>query len=87
VAARLTFDQVIESGQFAWHPAGYLFINGEIYRAIHMEPPSAEGYARALRVRRSSLRAAEHKISEGWHHAEGCDCRFCAPTDGDELKH
>jgi hypothetical protein len=87
VAATLTLDQVIESGRFAWHVAGYLYINGEIFSAIHMEPPSVEGYAHALRVRRSSLRDAQHKISDGWNHAEGCGCRWCAPSDGDEHRH
>jgi hypothetical protein len=83
---RLTLSQVRESQLFAWHPAGYLYVNGELFRALRMEPPASDGYSRALRVRRSSLTGGEHLVEDGWYHAEGCSCRFCtAPQTEPEL--
>ncbi len=73
----LSLAQVREAAVFAWHPLGYLLVNGELFRAVRMKPPAAEGYADALHVRRSRLRTTDHMVNEGWRHAEGCHCRFC----------
>ena len=31
-----------------------------------------------MTVRPSSLRGTEHLLDDGWHHLDGCTCRFCA---------
>ncbi|HUK78347.1 MAG TPA: hypothetical protein VL117_12250 [Thermoleophilia bacterium] len=39
----LSLAQVRESLEFAWHPLGYLFVCGELFRAVPMEPPAMQG--------------------------------------------
>jgi len=74
----LTLSQVRQSSQFAWHPQGYLLVDGELFRAVRMEPPAAGGYRGVLSVKRSSLGADVRLIAEGWRHVEGCACELCA---------
>ena len=78
MARELTLAEVRHSRRFAWHPHGYLFVDGELFRAVRMEPPAAQGYSHALRVRRSSLSGGEHLVEDGWYHAEDCPCSLCA---------
>ena len=78
MAHDLSYSQVREAGLFAWHPLGYLFIDGELLRAVRMEPPASDGQTNALKVGRSALRGTEEIAKEGWRHLEGCDCPHCA---------
>jgi hypothetical protein len=77
MARELTLAEVRDSRRFAWHPHGYLFVDGELFRAVRMEPPAAQGYSHALCVRRSSLCGGEHVVEVGWYHADGCPCSLC----------
>lgn len=89
MASSLTYSQVHESGLFAWHGDGYLFLADELLRATSLCPPAAAHNKRAahLRVTRSSLRGTELLLGLGWHHLDGCTCRFCAaPVHGAALK-
>jgi hypothetical protein len=52
-------------------------VNGELFRAVRMEPPASGGYRGVLSVRRSSLRDDDHTLEDGWRHAEGCSCDLC----------
>lgn len=74
----LSLAQVREAAVFAWHPQGYLLVDGELLRAVRMEPPASGGHSHILRVGPTRLRGSEHMLSEGWRHLKGCDCRFCA---------
>ena len=56
MAQILTLLQVRGSPQFAWHPQGYLWVDGELFRAVRLEPPATGGYQGVLTVRRSTLR-------------------------------
>ena len=85
MAQLLTLSQVRGSPLFAWHPHGYLLIDGELFRAVRMEPPSSAGYQGVLSVRRSLLDDADRLLAEGWRHVEGCDCELC--TVGAEADH
>jgi len=82
MAQSLSFSQVRESGLFAWHPDGYLYVDGELFRAVRMQRPSSESRAaysdEHLHVRRSSLHGLEKQIECGWHHEEACACALCA---------
>ena len=77
MAQMLTLLQVRQSSRFAWHPLGYLLVDGELFRAIRMEPPASGGYRGVLSVRRSSLHDDDHTVDDGWRHAEGCSCELC----------
>lgn len=77
MAQMLTLSQVRRSPQFAWHPQGYLLVDGELFRAVRMEPPASAGYRGVLSVRRSSLRDGDQTLSDGWRHAESCTCELC----------
>jgi hypothetical protein len=84
MAQLLTYSQVRESGLFAWHADGYLFIANELIRAVRLHPPASDacGYSDVcLHVRRSSLRGGEHLVESGWHHLDGCTCGFCAASE------
>lgn len=82
----LTLSQVRGSPRFAWHPQGYLLVNGEMFRAVRMEPPAAGGYRGVLSVRRSSLRDDDHTLDDVWQHAQGCSCELCsADVETDNL--
>ena len=78
MAQILTLLQVRGSPQFAWHPLGYLWVDGELFRAVRLEPPATEGYQGVLSVKRSALRDGDHTIDGGWRHREGCRCDLCA---------
>jgi hypothetical protein len=84
MARELTLAEVRDSRRFAWHPHGYLLVDGDLFSTVRMEPPAARGYSHALRVRRSSLLGAEHLVEDGWYHAEDCPCSLCA-VSGDAL--
>ena len=77
MAQMLTLSQVRQSSQFAWHPLGYLLVDGELFRAVRMEPPASGGYRGVLSVKRSSLHDDDHTLNNGWRHAEGCTCELC----------
>ena len=77
MAQLLTLSQVRGSPLFAWHPHGYLLIDGELFRAVRMEPPASTGYQGVLSVRRSLLDDADRLVADGWRHVEGCDCELC----------
>ena len=77
MAQLLTLSQVRQSSRFAWHPVGYLFVDGQLFRAVRMQPPASAGYRGVLSVRRSSLRDNDHTLEDGWRHAEGCSCELC----------
>jgi hypothetical protein len=81
MARELTLAEVRDSRRFAWHPQGYLFVDGELFRAVRMEPPAAQGYSHALRVRRSSLSGGHHLVEDGWYHVEDCPCSLCAACE------
>ena len=78
MAQILTLLQVRGSPQFAWHPLGYLWVDGELFRAVRLEPPATGGYQGVLSVKRSALRDGDHTIDGGWRHREGCRCDLCA---------
>ena len=78
MAQTLTLSQVHASLHFAWHPHGYLFVDGKLFRAMRMEPPASGGSQGVLHVKRSTLHDDDHVVDDGWHHAEDCTCRFCA---------
>ena len=78
MARTLTLSEVRGSPYFAWHPEGYLHVDGELFRAMRMEPPATGGYQSVLSVKRSALRDGDHIVEDGWHHVEGCDCLLCA---------
>jgi hypothetical protein len=78
MAQILTLLQVRGSPQFAWHPQGYLWIDGELFRAVRLEPPATGGYQGVLTVRPSTLRDGDHTVDGGWRHGEGCRCDLCA---------
>jgi len=80
MAQTLTFSQVRGSPHFAWHPLGYLLIDGGLFRAVPMEPPAAGGYRGVLGVRQSSLREGDHTLVAGWYHADQCRCGLCADS-------
>lgn len=83
----LTMDEVRQAGVFAWHEAGYLYVDGRIRRAITKLPPGAEQrpYRPRLVVTRSSMRGSERLLREGWSHLEDCRCVFCrAPLSNEE---
>ena len=81
MAQILTLLQVRGSPQFAWHPHGYLWVDGRLFRAVRLEPPATGGYQGVLTVKRSALRDGDHTIDGGWRHGEGCRCDLCAdPT-------
>jgi hypothetical protein len=81
----LTMDEVRQAGVFAWHEAGYLYVEGRIRRAITKLPPGAEQsrYRMRLVVTRSSMRGDERLLREGWSHLEGCRCPLCTPSAGE----
>lgn len=82
MAQILTLLQVRGSPQFAWHPLGYLWVDGELLRAVRMEPPATGGDQGVLSVKRSTLRDGGHTVDGGWRHREGCRCDLCAnPTN------
>ena len=78
MAQLLTLSQVRGFPNFAWHALGYLLVDGELYRAIPMEPPASEGYRGVLSVKRSGLGDDDRLIADGWRHAEDCTCPLCA---------
>jgi hypothetical protein len=80
MAQSLTFSQVRGSPHFAWHPLGYLLVDGGLFRAVPMEPPAAGGYRGVLSVRQSSLREGDHTLIAGWRHAGQCCCALCADS-------
>lgn len=80
MAQTLTFSQVRGSPHFAWHPLGYLLVDGGLFRAVPMEPPAAGGYRGVLSVRQSSLREGGHTLIAGWYHADQCRCGLCADS-------
>jgi hypothetical protein len=82
MAQLLTLSQVRRSPRFAWHPRGYLLVDGELYRAVRMEPPASAGYKGVLRVERSSLDDDDRLVADGWSHTEGCSCELCAADAG-----
>jgi hypothetical protein len=77
MAQLLTLSQVRGSPRFAWHPLGYLLVDGELYRAVRMEPPASAGYSGVLKVQRSALGDGDGLVACGWRHAEGCSCELC----------
>jgi hypothetical protein len=86
MAQLLTLAQVRGSSLFAWHPQGYLHIDGELFRAVRMEPPASTGYQGVLSVKRSSLCDGDRTLADGWQHAEGCSCQLCvAEVDADKV--
>lgn len=78
MAQLLTISQVRGSRRFAWHPLGYLFVDGELYRAVRMEPPASAGYRGVLNVQRSTLDDDDGLVADGWRHSEGCSCELCS---------
>jgi hypothetical protein len=78
MAQTLSLSHVRESSHFAWHPLGYLWVDGELFRAVRMEPPAAEGYQGVLSIKQSSLRDDLRILEDGWRHADGCSCELCA---------
>ena len=81
----LTFSQVRSSDALAWHPDGYLYMAGDLYRAVIQTRPFGDELAdpeAKLRVRRSSLSERERGLEAGWHHLEGCACAACAAAPG-----
>jgi hypothetical protein len=79
-------DEVRQAGAFAWHEAGYLYVEGRIRRAITKLPPSAEQppYRPRLVVTRSTMRGGEKLLRDGWSHLEDCRCAYCrAPLHND----
>jgi hypothetical protein len=93
MAQILTLLQVRGSPRFAWHPQGYLWVDGELFRAVRLEPPATGGYQGVLTVKPSVLRDGDHTLDGGWRHGEGCGCDLCssalsAPDSGaDPLGH
>jgi hypothetical protein len=81
MAQTLTLLQVRGSALFAWHPLGYLWVDGQLFRAVRLEPPATGGYQGVLTVKPSTLRDGDHTIDGGWRHGEGCRCDLCTPTD------
>jgi hypothetical protein len=77
MAQTLTLLQVRGSPRFAWHPQGYLWVDGALFRAVRLEPPATGGYQGVLTVKPSTLRAGDHTVDAGWRHAEGCRCDLC----------
>lgn len=73
----LTLSQARESLHFAWHPRGYLLVDGKLFRAVEKAPPASNGYGEALHVRLSTLRDSDHVLEDGWHHTEDCSCALC----------
>ncbi len=67
----LSLAQVRESLDFAWHPLGYLFVCGELFRAVPMEPPAGQGYQGALSVRRAAVQDGDKIVDDGWLQVEG----------------
>jgi hypothetical protein len=83
MAQILTLLQVRGSPQFAWHPLGYLWVDGRLFRAVRLEPPATGGYQGVLTVKRATLRDGDHTVDGGWRHGEGCRCDLCAdPANG-----
>jgi hypothetical protein len=78
MAKKLTLSQVRGSPRFAWHPLGYLLIDGELFRAVRLQPPATGGGQGVLAVRHSALRGRDHLVADDWRHAEGCPCELCA---------
>jgi hypothetical protein len=73
----LTLSQVRASLHFAWHPQGFLLVDGKLFRAVLKEPPASEGYREALHVSLSSLGDDDRMLNIGWHHAADCSCDLC----------
>ncbi len=73
----LTLSQVRASLHFAWHPWGFLLVDGKLFRAVLKGPPASRGHGEALHVRLSTLRDSDRVIEDGWHHAEDCSCDLC----------
>jgi hypothetical protein len=85
----LTMDEVRETGVFAWHEAGFLFVAGRIRRAMTKLPAASQErpYPPRLVVTRSALRGHERFLRDGWSHLEDCRCEFCAePRAGTRLR-
>jgi hypothetical protein len=78
MATTLTLSQVRGSPRFAWHPLGYLLVDGELFRAVRLQPPATGGSRGVLAVKRSLLRERDHLLADDWRHAEGCVCGLCA---------
>ena len=82
VADGLTFEQVKKARVFAWHERHYVYANDTLLRVVTRYLPEADAALRDLapmHVRPSSLRGTEHLLDDGWHHLDGCSCRFCSP--------
>jgi hypothetical protein len=75
----LTLDEVRQAGLLAWHPAHhYLFSDGHLLRVVLSHSPAGGRPSPVtMNLRRSALHGSEQHIQTGWHHLEGCDCRFC----------
>ncbi len=81
MASPLTFSQVRSSDAFAWNPDGYLYVAGDLFRAVIQTRPFSDELADSaakLRVRHSSLQEQDSIADTGWRHAEDCQCGACA---------
>jgi hypothetical protein len=82
MAEGLTFEQVKKARVFAWHGLHYIFANDTLLRVLMpagVEPAAPPSELAPMNIRPSSLRGTEHLLDDGWHHLDGCACRFCAP--------
>jgi hypothetical protein len=82
LAEGLTFEQVKQARVFAWHGLHYIFANDTLLRVVTpvgLDAKAGPTDSAPMTVRPSSLRGTEHLLDDGWHHLEGCACRFCAP--------
>ena len=78
----LSLDQVRAVEAFAWHPAGYVYVDGKLLRDVDGAPyGSGAGPERRMALVSSKLGDMDQKVvGEGWHHLGGCRCRFCSPA-------
>ncbi len=73
----LTLSQVRAALHFAWHPRGFLLVDGRLFRAVLKEPPASGSYGDAFHVSLSTLRDGDHLVNDGWYHAQDCSCNLC----------
>jgi hypothetical protein len=79
VAQGLSFDEVRHGTAVAWHPAGYLFLDG---RLLRIAADCEQGSEIVLRsVRPSTLHGSEDHIQSGWRHLDDCDCEGCRSAE------
>jgi hypothetical protein len=70
----LTFEQVKQVGEFAWHPDGYIY-NGRLLRIVCLA--ATGGNVKTAQVRPSAMQGTEPLIRQGWRHLDDCTCGIC----------